>query len=48
MRKACGEWLVRVVDGDEELTRSFDLESFALAFAEGRRIRLGLADFKRI
>jgi len=46
--EACGEWFVRVVDGDEELTRSFELESFALAFAEGQRIRLGLADFDRL
>ncbi|GLQ76742.1 hypothetical protein GCM10007881_02570 [Mesorhizobium huakuii] len=42
------EWLVRVVEDDQELTRSFALQSFALAFAEGQRIRLGLADFKRI
>ncbi|BCG83829.1 hypothetical protein [Mesorhizobium sp. 113-3-3] len=46
--EACGEWFVRVVDGDEELTRSFESESFALAFAEGQRIRLGLADFDRL
>ena len=46
--EACGEWFVRVVDGDEELTRSFELESFALAFAEGQRLRLGLADFDRL
>nr|WP_202359547.1 hypothetical protein [Mesorhizobium sp. 113-3-3] len=46
--EVCGEWFVRVVDGDEELSRSFELESFALAFAEGQRIRLGLADFDRL
>jgi hypothetical protein len=46
--EACGEWFVRVVDGDEELTRSFELESFALAYAEGQRRRLGLADFDRL
>jgi hypothetical protein len=46
--EACGEWFVRVVDGDEELTRSFELESFALAFAEGQRRRLGLAEFTRL
>ena len=46
--EACGEWFVRVVDDDQELTRSFDLESFALAYAEGQRIRLRLADFKRL
>jgi len=46
--EACGEWFVRVVDGDEEITRSFELESLALAFAEGQRRRLGLADFDRL
>ncbi|WP_322419563.1 hypothetical protein [Mesorhizobium huakuii] len=46
--EVCGEWFVRVVDGDEELTRSFELESFALVYAEGQRIRLGLADFDRL
>ena len=48
MVEARGEWLVRVVEEDEELTRSFELESFAIAFAEGQRMRLGLADFKRL
>ena len=46
--EACGEWFVRVVEEDQELTRSFELESYALAFAEGQRRRLGLADFTRI
>ncbi|RVA21417.1 hypothetical protein EN933_40195 [Mesorhizobium sp. M7A.F.Ca.US.001.01.1.1] len=46
--EACGEWFVRIVADDEELTRSFDLESFALSYAEGQRIRLGLAEFKRL
>ncbi|AID32180.1 hypothetical protein ACVILI_005998 [Mesorhizobium sp. USDA 4775] len=46
--EACGEWFVRVVDGDEELTRAFEQESFALAYAEGQRRRLGLADFDRL
>jgi hypothetical protein len=46
--EACGEWFVRVVDGDEELTRAFELESFALAYAERQRKRLGLADFDRL
>jgi len=36
------QWFVRVVDGNEELTRSFELDSFALAYAEGQRRRLGL------
>jgi hypothetical protein len=46
--EACGEWFVRVVEEDEELTRSFVLESFALAFAEGQRMRLGLDKFMRL
>lgn len=46
--EACGEWFVRIVADDEELTRSFELESFALAYAEGQRIRLGIAEFKRL
>ena len=46
--EACGEWFVRVVEDDQELTRSFDLESFALAYAEGQRMRLGLDGFERL
>ncbi|WP_136620839.1 MULTISPECIES: hypothetical protein [Mesorhizobium] len=46
--EACGEWFVRVVEEDQALTRAFEIESFALAYAEGQRRRLGLADFKRI
>ena len=46
--KACGEWFVRVVEEDQELTRSFDLESFALSFAEGQRIRLHLDKIVRL
>jgi hypothetical protein len=33
---------IEVVEEDQEITRSFDLESFALTYAEGQRIRLGL------
>jgi hypothetical protein len=33
---------VRVVEEHQELTRSFDREWYALAFAEGQRIRLRL------
>jgi len=46
--ETCGEWHVRVVEEDQELIRSFEIESFALAFAEGQRRRLGLADFMRL
>ena len=46
--EACGEWHVRVVEEDQELIRSFEIEAFALAYAEGHRRRLGLADFRRV
>lgn len=46
--EACGEWFVRVVEEHQELTRSFELESFALAFAEGQRIRLRLDKITRL
>lgn len=39
---AGGEWFVRVIDGDQELTRTFEIESFAWVFADGHRRRLGL------
>ncbi|WP_024927376.1 MULTISPECIES: hypothetical protein [unclassified Mesorhizobium] len=46
--EACGEWHVRGVEDDRERTLTFELEAYALTFAEGQRIRLGLADFKRL
>ena len=46
--EAMGEWLVRVVEDDQELTRSFELESYAMAFAEGQRLRLHLDKFVRL
>ena len=46
--EACGEWHVRVVGQDQERTLTFELESYALAFAEGQRIRLGLEKFVRL
>ncbi|MCA0050386.1 hypothetical protein LB577_26105 [Mesorhizobium sp. B283B1A] len=46
--EASGEWSVRVVEEDQELTRSFELESFALNFAEGQRIRLHLDRIVRV
>ncbi|MER9222972.1 hypothetical protein NKI48_29575 [Mesorhizobium sp. M0644] len=42
-----GEWSVHVVEEDEERIYAFVLESFALAFAEGQRMRLKLADIVR-
>ena len=46
--EACGEWFVRVVEEHQELTRSFELESSALAVAEGQRIRLRLEKSVRL
>ena len=46
--EACGEWFVRVVEGGTATTTSFELEAFALTFAEGQRIRLGLETMTRI
>jgi len=40
--EACGEWFVRVVLDGTETVVSFELESFARAYADGQRIRLGL------
>ena len=45
---ACGEWHVRVVEEDQQRTRSFEIERSALAYAERQRRRLELADFTRI
>ncbi|ARP64373.1 hypothetical protein A9K65_014055 [Mesorhizobium sp. WSM1497] len=42
------EWVVRVIEADQEITRSFDLKWFAFSFAEGQRMRLGLTQFKRL
>ena len=46
--EAIGEWFVRVIEDGEEQSRSFELESYALAFAEGQRIRLQLDKFVRV
>lgn len=46
--EAGGEWFARVIDGDEELTRTFEIESFAWVFAEGHPRRLGLDRIIRI
>lgn len=45
---AQGEWFVRVTENGDTRTASFELESFASAFAEGQRIRLGLEHIERI
>lgn len=46
--EACGEWFVRVVEDGKASTTSFELEAFALTFAEGQRIRLGLETITRV
>lgn len=44
-----GEWFVRIVENAVETkSMSFELEAFAVSFAEGQCIRLGIADFKRV
>ncbi|TGR13055.1 hypothetical protein EN833_07725 [Mesorhizobium sp. M4B.F.Ca.ET.190.01.1.1] len=48
LAEACGEWFVRVVEEDQELTRSFETEAFALSYAEGQRRRLGLDKVMRV
>jgi hypothetical protein len=45
--EACGEWFVRVVEDGKATTTSFEREAFALTFAEGQRIRLGLETITR-
>jgi hypothetical protein len=46
--EACGEWFVHVVEDGKEASVSFENEAFALAYAEGQRIRLGLRKVARI
>lgn len=40
--EADGEWHVRIVENGGEQVSSFVIETFALAYAEGQRIRLGI------
>ena len=46
--EACGEWHDRVVDGDQNRTLTFELESYPLAYAEGQPMRLGLDKLMRL
>lgn len=46
--EAIGEWFVRVVEDSHEHIHSFELETFALTYAEGQRIRLGLDKVTRL
>jgi hypothetical protein len=43
-----GEWYVRVIEHGNETINTFELELFAVAFAEGQRVRLGLENFDRL
>jgi len=47
LTEACGEWFVRVVKDGHETVRSFELETLAMAYAEGKRIRLGVKEIIR-
>ncbi len=40
--ESLGEWFVRVIENGAEQIFSFVMESFATAYAEGQRMRLGL------
>lgn len=46
--EACGEWFVRVIENGQASTMSFELETFAVTYAEGQRLRLGLDRIDRI
>jgi hypothetical protein len=46
--EACGEWFVHVVEGDQASSMSFELEAFALVYAESQRKRLDLDKFMRL
>ena len=48
LTEACGEWFVRVVNDGRATVLSFELESFAMAYAEGQRLRLGLEKYDRL
>lgn len=42
--ESIGEWFVRIVEnGEVTAFQSFEVEDFALAYADGQRFRLGLS-----
>jgi len=45
--ESLGEWFVRVIEDGVEQIASFVAEAFAVAFAEGQRVRLGLESVTR-
>jgi len=48
IEKAGDEWAVRVAEGARIRVETFVLEAFAISFAEGQRIRLGLQKVERL
>lgn len=46
--ESIGEWFVRVIEDGVEHVAVFVVESFALAYAEGQRLRLGLDRVTRL
>jgi hypothetical protein len=40
--ESLGEWFVRVIENGTEHVAVFVVESLALSYAEGQRVRLGL------
>jgi hypothetical protein len=46
--ESIGEWFVRIVEnGEVTALRSFEVEDFALSYADSQRFRLGLAALPR-
>jgi hypothetical protein len=46
--EARGEWVVHVVENGNETIMDFALETYALSYAEGQRIRLGIEKIVRL
>jgi hypothetical protein len=46
--EACGEWVVHVIENGNETIMDFELETYALSYAEGQRIRLGIEKIVRL
>lgn len=43
-----GEWFVRITENaTETISKSFEREAFAMSFAEGQCVRLGIAGYLR-
>jgi hypothetical protein len=47
--ESAGEWFVRIVEhGEVTAFQSFENEAFALSYADGQRLRMGLAEVQRM